>query len=145
MSEPTLRQAARNASAAANTRNESRMDAPLRLATSEGERWAYVADKLNEAAERNERTAAILERLSARLDGHDERIKALERREEAATERALDEATGSESGAPDLTPRSLPALLNRVYTDWRTVVMIGLALAWMWQTLVGPHLGIVLH
>lgn len=121
------------------------MDAAVALAPNDDARWQRIADALRETSERNEHTAVILERLTVQLDNHDRRISDLERREEHATERALDANAEEAAATSSLTPRSLPALLNRIYTDWRTVVMIGLALAWMWQTFVGPHLGIVLH
>lgn len=125
------------------------MDAPLRLATSEGERWAYVADALKEASERNERTAGILERLSVQLDGHDARIKTLEDAREKATEKALD-ALASGTGSDDASSKanmsqSLLLLANRIYTEWRTVGLVVLALYSVWTTIVGPHIGIVLR
>lgn len=107
------------------------MDAPLKLATSDEARWAYVAEQLAE-------TAKTLERVNARLEVTESRLDDMTRHDEI-------EQTVAAVGSISLMPRTLGALLNRVYSDWRTVGLIVLALYSVWSTFVGPHVGIVLH
>lgn len=119
------------------------MDARLAMASGDGERWQYIADALRETSERNERTAVILERLTVQLDSHDERITALERREEKATDRALDAARDEPQWGTAIpsSQNTLTALFNRVYTDWRVIGGVAAIIG----TLVGGHLGFTWH
>lgn len=108
------------------------MDARVQLATTDAERWTYVASSLEETAHSNAQTAAILERLTARLDSADQRLDALEEYQVRAIERELGNHKAREepiiagNDLPDPgTPTTFAAVANRIYNDVRIVFLAG--------------------
>lgn len=127
------------------------MDARVQLATTDAERWTYVASSLEETARSNAQTAAILERLTAQLDGHDRRIEALEEHHERAVERELERrATQDAAPAPPAilaataAPTTVASVLNRIYNDARLAFLAGAGGGGIITALV-THIGLSWH
>lgn len=91
-----------------------------------------------------EQTAAFQARSEALHEETQRRLAVLEARDEKQAEAALATA-GPPGSTQDRMPKTLGVLFNRIYSDWRTVGLVVLGVAYVWQAFIGPHVGVVLH
>jgi hypothetical protein len=125
-------------SLAASVKQED-SDAAFRTAMIDG--MAKLADAMTALMLRTE---AFQAETRAHREDMQRRLDALERRDERRTDRALVAAV-LPAALQERMPKSLGALLNRVYNDWRTVGLVVLSVVYIWQAFIAPHVALVLR